>query len=321
VAASTKLRIEDLESPQGWITPAGAREALVAASVLLPRAYANHPISYKDLCDAIENRTRIRWIPVRVGNLLGTLGRLLVEWSQTKSSACPELQSFAVNGTSEVPGAGFYAFVEERFGLSAESIEEAPLSVRQYWTLVVQREAHTFSEWDRVIGFIKKRAGTSQSAWEVMLAQSKKKSRKVRSANNTVRSSFGGGPESAEHQNLKRLVRQYPELFGISKKLHADPIDSGEFWLPSCDEIDVLFHDKSRYDVVEVKPSGVSEFEHRKGLYQCVKYRSILDAMAQLSGERWEIRAKLVCGGPVSASILHDAERLKIKVYPNASKK
>jgi hypothetical protein len=320
MARGRVLKYEDLRGPGDRATPAGARESLIAASLLLPRARANRPISYSNLCKELAGQTEIKWVPVRVGALLGTLGSLLVEWSEAEDDDCPELQSFAVNSTTEVPGDGFYPFIEERFGLKVGSLKDATLAERQYWIDVVHREAHTFPHWDRVIAFVRKRAAMSAAAWAVLSAKGRVRSAKAPSADETIRRAFGGGPESDEHKELKALVRREPSRFKISTQLTPDPMGDGEFRLPSGDEIDVLFHDTSRYEVIEVKPRGVSELEHRKGLFQCIKYRSILAAMGRLRGKTWKIKAKLVCGGPVHEDIVREAGCLDIEVFEQVLK-
>jgi hypothetical protein len=90
---------------------------------------------------------------------------------------------------------------------------------------------------------------------------------------------FGRGGESPQHKALKEYVSQHPALVG------ASPADSviTEYALPSLDTLDVLFKGADQWVAVEVK-SKVSDnmpMDYERGLYQCVKYKAILEAMQQ----------------------------------------
>jgi len=88
-----------------------------------------------------------------------------------------------------------------------------------------------------------------------------------------------GGGESEEHRALKYFVAAHPELVGAA--LGAKSIC--EHTLHSDDVIDVFFQTDSHWVGVEVKScvSDGAELDYRRGIYQVVKYRSVLEAQAK----------------------------------------
>jgi hypothetical protein len=95
-------------------------------------------------------------------------------------------------------------------------------------------------------------------------------------------SNAGGraGGESPEHKVLKTYISTHPELIGMPAGMEG----KCEFALRSGDEIDVLFKSERLWVGVEVKAStsegNVRDYE--RGLYQVVKYRSVLEAQSRI---------------------------------------
>lgn len=88
-----------------------------------------------------------------------------------------------------------------------------------------------------------------------------------------------GGGESDEHKTLKAYVMAHPELFGADANCERFT----EYPLRSGDSIDVFFKSPDVWIGVEVK-SVVSEgndMDYQRGLYQMVKYESVLRAQAK----------------------------------------
>lgn len=105
-----------------------------------------------------------------------------------------------------------------------------------------------------------------------------------------------GGGESPQHLALKLHVRDNPDCLGLGLTRKGKE----EYVLPSLDGIDVLFRTAKRTYAVEVKPRNCGEAEHRRGLYQCVKYRALLEAEALDGGKPLPSTAVLVTEDPLS---------------------
>jgi hypothetical protein len=92
-------------------------------------------------------------------------------------------------------------------------------------------------------------------------------------------SSFGRGGESPEHKALKEYVRCHPAIV----KASLDWKSFVEYPLPSFDTIDVFFRGRTACVAVEVKSvvSDRCKDDYHRGIYQTIKYRAVLEAMAK----------------------------------------
>lgn len=107
---------------------------------------------------------------------------------------------------------------------------------------------------------------------------------------------LGMGGESDEHRKLKEYVAAHPEIVGLKKGEQG----CMEYTLLSGDRLDVFFKDSNV--AVEIKSEISSDADVLRGLFQCVKYKSILDAEAQVHGQKQNARAILLLGKSLSVS-------------------
>nr|WP_288933066.1 hypothetical protein [uncultured Allomuricauda sp.] len=83
-----------------------------------------------------------------------------------------------------------------------------------------------------------------------------------------------GSEGSLEHRNLVKFISDHPEKVGF-----PDPVTNiKEFPLKSGDFVDVLLSNNDRVLGVEVKSRRSGEDDHRRGIFQCIKYREVLKA-------------------------------------------
>ena len=107
----------------------------------------------------------------------------------------------------------------------------------------------------------------------------------------------GHGGEGEEHKNLKQFIYEHPEVLGI--KDVADK--SVEFRLPSGDLLDVYFiKDNGDRVAVEVKPASSPDEDMMRGIFQCVKYKAVLEAVRTVECESFSVSTVLVLGGSLS---------------------
>ena len=96
-----------------------------------------------------------------------------------------------------------------------------------------------------------------------------------------------GGGESVEHQKMKEDIRLKPGLFNLDVKGRK------EKKLPSGDKVDVVFETDDEYVIVEVKSEISRRSDLIRGLYQCVKYRAVVNAMLSVAGKSKEVQVFL----------------------------
>ncbi|WP_158665356.1 hypothetical protein [Sinorhizobium fredii] len=73
--------------------------------------------------------------------------------------------------------------------------------------------------------------------------------------------------------------------------------------MPSGDKIDVLFDAPGRLVAVEVKSSISNDVDLTRGLFQCVKYRAVMEAERGVSGARHSVDALVVVGRRFPAAL------------------
>lgn len=118
---------------------------------------------------------------------------------------------------------------------------------------------------------------------------------------------FSSVAESPDHAALKRWALAHPELVtGYSGRFASDT----EVPLPSGDRVDVTYALAAERWMVEVKSWRSSDDDHRRGIYQCVKYRAVAAAMHRGTG--LTIRAVLVTQRSLTSAL--DAERLALDI-------
>lgn len=129
---------------------------------------------------------------------------------------------------------------------------------------------------------------------------------------NKIRSGiFGVGGEGKEHQRIKKFIATHPKSIGRKN------IGNGicEHILLSGDKLDVFFPKTNI--AVEVKPKSAPDSDVLRGLFQCIKYKAILDAEAEVKGTIPNGKVVLVLGGALSPSNRNVQKCLGVDVIEN----
>jgi hypothetical protein len=112
--------------------------------------------------------------------------------------------------------------------------------------------------------------------------------------------------ESIEHRKLKKWAAENPKALGLPNTMEG----TIELGVLSGDRIDVVFSDGKDFVAVEVKSVHSGEDDWQRGIYQCVKYRAVLEA--QQKPVVSAVRAILLTEEPVSADLKERARDLGI---------
>ena len=120
----------------------------------------------------------------------------------------------------------------------------------------------------------------------------------------------GGSGEGPEHERLKELVRSTPSVVDLPPEAAATP----EYRLASHDLVDVMFCWQGQMIAVEVKSVISNADDIRRGLFQCIKYKAVTEAMLQAIGEEPNVRSILVVGGPLPTRLRTIQKRLGVEV-------
>lgn len=217
-----------------------------------------------------------------IGHQLGSLNLILEKLSKATGIEIPTPNSLVCNVQTGLPSEGFY-FVKDSY--KGMSLEQKRKFVRQ-----LNSEAINYKNWDWVLAQLGLKPVVSSEDEEVI------RSGKM----------LGYGVEGAAHKLLKEYVANHPEVVGAKEN------GTNEHILLSADRLDVWF--PQSHIAVEVKPKSSPNADIMRGLYQCVKYKAILDAEAAVHGEIPNARVILVIEGSLSVSNQEIMKTLGIEV-------
>lgn len=120
---------------------------------------------------------------------------------------------------------------------------------------------------------------------------------------------YGGG-EGEEHKALKKYICLHPECLNYKDVVFAET----EHPLPSGDSLDVYFElSDGRHVAIEVKPSIAPDPDIARGVFQCVKYFAVMDALRKIECKGYEIEVLLVTARNFSSQNKVLAEELDVK--------
>lgn len=128
-----------------------------------------------------------------------------------------------------------------------------------------------------------------------------------------VQFNYGGG-EGVEHKNLREYIFEHPESINSNNIVFKET----EYILPSGDRLDVYFEFEDRKHVaIEVKPSTSPESDIIRGIFQCVKYKAVMDALKRIECQNYRIEVILLAAKKLSFQERTLAEELGISYIEN----
>jgi hypothetical protein len=233
--------------------------ARAALPMLVQLAHAGRDITYGKLAEPLGMKN-----PRTLNYPLGCIGQAIESLSKKWGESIPVIQCLVVNQGTGLPGEGVGWFVRDKG-------EFASLPLRKQRAIIrgIHAEVFAYPRWHdvlRALGLEPVRSDFSES---------------LQAAAN-----YRGGGESEQHKALKRYVATHPAIVGVP--VRAAPGEQ-EFPIPSGDTIDVFFHHGGVRTAVEVKSRISPEADIVRGLFQCVKYRAVLEAQVNVDGAHDDI--------------------------------
>jgi len=265
--------------------------ARAALPLLVRQAEAGAPVVYSDLAEELGMPN-----PRNLNYVLGSIGQSLERLSKAWKSKVPPIQCLVVSKSTGLPGGGIGWFLVKK-----EDFTTLPL--RQKRAIVEGELQHVFSypRWQEVLEAFELEPTTSDFTTFV----------------NKATYGFGGG-ESEEHKALKEYVAQNPQAVGLSADI---PKGTTEYLLPSGDSLDVSFNGNKIWVAAEVKSSISAESDIVRGLFQCVKYRAVMEAVLLTKSRPQNARALLVLESKIPQSLIPLRNMLGVEVvegvFPN----
>lgn len=235
-------------------TPIGGNKlyqerARTALPLLVRQAAAAKPIFYSALAEELGMPN-----PRNLNYVLGSIGQAMVGLSKKWKTKVPPIQCLVVNKATGLPGEGISWFF-----IAKEDFGKLPLRRRREIVQAELQHIYAYPHWDEVLQELEINAVDTDFSSEVDKA---------------ARAIDGG--ESASHKRLKEYVANNPHVIGLPK---STPMGTTEYGLPSGDSLDVSFKQKKSWVAAEVKSKISDQADIVRGIFQCVKYQAVLDAV------------------------------------------
>jgi hypothetical protein len=260
-----------------------ARRAL---PILVQQAHARQPIAYNGIARELGMSN-----PRNMNYVLGCVGTALSELSDEWGEQIPLLQALVVTKNTGLPGVGIEGFFENKAYAKLNKQDRARL------VSSMLQKVYYYRDWSRVLR-------------ELKLKPLKHLDGAVEAS---INSSIGRGGEGPLHKALKAYILANPSVLGLQKVVHKED----ERYLASGDSIDVYFETSQMVLGVEVKSRISSEEDIIRGLFQCIKYKAVLEAEAKFRATAKSVDTILVIETSLTPKLISMANRLGVEVIEN----
>ncbi len=261
-----------------------------AIPILIHWAQTKTTGSYKELYNALGYSTFSY-----IGSVLGYIQDTIDKLVEVSSKKIPSLNALVYKDSTELPSEGF-DYVYPNYN-TLNPVEKK--------TFIEGHNQKTFDfpNWNWVL---------QELSLTPYVGCGNEYIEKTRAS--IAKGQYGKGGEGAEHKTLKEYVKNNPNSVGIKYAVQAIE----EHTLLSADRIDVLFVLKDGAQVaVEVKPSTSPEDDIARGIFQCVKYKAVMDAECKANASFCNNSTLLVIAGAMSAQNKQIAKELNIAYIEN----
>lgn len=226
-----------------------------------------------------------------IGHALYFVQQVLDNLSTKSSREIPTLNSLCKNAKTMLPSEGF-EFVSPQYN----DLDE---NGKRVFVKGLDSNAMNFPHWDWVLK-------------ELELKEAVPFTEEQLEAIKNPRCIYGG--EGEEHKILKEYICQHPESINYKDVDFAET----EHILPSGDRLDVYFElSDGTHVALEVKPSISPDQDIAHGVFQCVKYYAVMDALRNIECKDYEIKVLLVTAGNFSSQNKELAEELDVEYVEN----
>lgn len=210
----------------------------------------------------------------RIGSVVGKLMHLIGE----ADPDAPLINVLVVGQNDRLPSSGAGGFMADYFGVQALAEEKAKERFPDLWkkySIKAADEVHAADAayWREIH---KKVFGQPLSDDEIKRERDRRKQGAEEDGLPAGGRRYGKGGESEEHKALRLWTMKNPDK--VDSRF-AGAIAETEFDLLSGDRVDVMLRHRAKWIALEVKSRRSNEADYIRGVYQCVKYRAVLEAM------------------------------------------
>jgi hypothetical protein len=247
----------------------------IAMAALVDASNKRETVTYGDIAERIEPKLRSTIAREHIGVVVGSMMEEIYE----VAPKVPPLNILCVNGTTKLPGEGAHEFI--KWYNPKIDYKNLTTSRKREALLPVYEDVFKFKEWPLI----------ARRTFNIGVPKQSPQLEKGETEGKARRLGYGGPAESDEHYRLKEYVKNHPRLFGAPKGCKNGIMEK---LLKSLDEVDVWFVSLGEQLAVEVKSRRSTDFDLQRGIFQCVKYRAVLDAENKAKKVKSTVRACLV---------------------------
>ncbi|MDA8000660.1 MAG: hypothetical protein MPK06_03685 [Alphaproteobacteria bacterium] len=253
-------------------------------------------VTYEDIGDRLNGLDHLseRVNRRKLGEPLNIIGNAVLDVEQEwDGGKIPPITALVVRkDLGHPPLGGGNQFVESFWGCSEDDVKNLK---KGEWDDLFE-QIYDYSDWEEVLVHCELVKGTHDHLKKIIARQGR------------------GRGESREHRDLANFVAKHPQVVNLPESTKQG---RREVVLRSDDTPDVLFQNGAQLFAVEVKSrvSDGNEYDLRRGIYQCVKYRAVLRAQQKADGKDENAEAVLVTGGKFPKKLRREADILGVKVF------
>lgn len=259
------------------------QRAKLALPILVRQVKARQPIYYSDLASEIKISN-----PRMLNYPLGTIGDVLKELGTKANRDIPQIQAIVINKSDNLPGDGIDGFIVGEYRRLSKSEKRRKIDGSL-------ENIYDFGDWDWVL----QQLGLSP----VVVSVAK-----------VINTTYKGGGESEHHKKFKEFISKNPKLLGLSHNVVLDKI---EYNFSSGDAVDVMFKEKSLMIAVEVKSDISNHEDILRGIFQCVKYKALIEAEQIVDNQSPNAEVILALQGDLPDDLVPVKNVLGINVISN----
>ena len=247
--------------------------SLVSRTIPILIRWANSGVTTNTYGDLIKELGMKRFSGI--GYTLGCIEDVIARLRKETGEQIPTLNAL-IQGKDGLPSYGF-EYVNEYYG-------KMSFQDKKRYVEGVNNETLNYKNWDAVLQALCLKPSVVNSVKDETVIRSGKSH------------GFGEGPH---HKALKEYIYNHPVSIGLK---NIDKKDT-EYVLLSGDRLDVYFEQKDGTRIaVEVKSIVSPDDDILRGIYQCIKYKAVLDAENKAHGIFGKSHSLLVIEGVLSES-------------------
>ena len=249
---------------------------------LVRQAKARETIVYSALANAVGMRNARN-----MNFVLGAIGKAVLELGEQSNTSIPPIQCLVVSKKDGIPGDGVGWFIDKP--------DYDKLNKTQKEALIEKKlqEIYNYPNWDCVLDQLGLEPIPPTTKEDLLDA-----------------GTFGGGGESKEHKLFKEYIASNPQILGL---FGIDKVET-EVVLASADRIDVVFYKGDLTVGIEVKSMISPRMDIIRGLFQCVKYRHLIEATQIVENKYPNSRVILALQGQMPRDLIDMKNMLGIEV-------